>query len=288
MTRLRHVITCFTLFGLFQAATVAHASLAGIVEIDLIFPKNATTYEPTEMLPFVWAVQNANLAAILKPRIFALMSNPGQNISDDIDMVLNTTNMTGHDIYYAYVYSKKFILEGDYFINWGLVCHNCTDPMKQTLDDRIDYENDDIAYGGQIISSFMIRKGAQKADFKMAHDADCSNTRSARFNITGTQPRFQGDDRPENQCALLSHDTPFPHKSDPCAVKVDSDAAASITSALQAAFTHAKCSGFKPIAGCPDESAAGHLNRQSPIKAVILLLAASVVWAACGGGGGAW
>ena len=55
-------------------ATVARAA-AGVVEIDVVFPRNNQTYAPTSHFPIVFAVQNPDLARHLDPFINSFIHN---------------------------------------------------------------------------------------------------------------------------------------------------------------------------------------------------------------------
>ncbi|OAQ60419.1 hypothetical protein VFPPC_14071 [Pochonia chlamydosporia 170] len=232
-------------------------------------------------MPFVWAIQNAHLAATLDASIFTEMFNFDRKIGDDQKLALIPANLTGKDVYYAYTYSSIFNTEDSFWINWDLRAHNCSKVIY--------YENDDAAFGGQIVSSFTTKKGSQKADFAAAQHANCSNTRSARFNITGTQPKSHGEDSqgreidPQYQCALLSPDTPFPKRSNPCAIKMESAVATSISSSLGAAYTKTKCGNpfVSPTFSCPAEKSGttGRQGEQFPTKPAVLL-ATAVRWVA--------
>jgi hypothetical protein len=256
MSSLLNLLKCLAWSFLLHATAVAEVSRSGVVEIDLIFPKNDTAYEPTDMMPFVFAVQNANLAAMLNLNILVYTVNVDQKSGDHRELVLSPANLTGKDVYYAYTYLDSFNIEDSFGVNWTPVGKNCSG--------NIHYESDDAAYGGQIIASFTMKRGAQKADFAAGHAANCSNTMSARFNITGTESTSYS-----GQCAVLSREKPFPASGNPCAVKVDSAAASSITASLQAEYTKTKCASLQPTISCPvkDSGARG----QSPSWHALLL-----------------
>lgn len=264
MMSFRQLLQCLASFFLLRATALATVSLSGIVEMDLIFPKNDTTYEPTDMMPLIWAIQNANLAATLSTVLSVDIFNSDRMRGDTKTLSLNATNLTGKDIYYVYLYTHKLNVEDSFFINWSPFSKNCSTDIY--------YDNNDTAFAGQIISFFSMAKGGQKPDFAAAQNANCSNTRSARFNITGTQKRHEGDG-PANQCAMLSQETPFPVSGNPCAVKMDSAVAASITASLKAEYISLKCLSPHPTISCPAESAARRLDGQFPSKAATLHVA---------------
>lgn len=105
-------------------AAVNVTSLSGTVEIDLIFPKNEVTYEPTAMMPIVFAVQNANLAATLDAGISVKVQTSGHGgdlHADEANLSLAPANLTNKDVYYAYMYSTKFRWEDERIgISWIL------------------------------------------------------------------------------------------------------------------------------------------------------------------------
>lgn len=167
-------------------AALNATSLSGTVEIDLIFPKNEVTYEPTPMMPMVWAVQNANLAATLGASISVsvqAVSHGGVDQADGASLPLTPANLTGKDVYYAYMYSMKFRWEDRVGISWNLNYGN------RNCSQNIYFGDDGDDFGGTV-TSFVDTKhgGEQVGDWAAAHAANCSNTENISINITGTRP----------------------------------------------------------------------------------------------------
>ncbi|KAJ2980098.1 hypothetical protein NQ176_g2846 [Zarea fungicola] len=260
--------------------SLKNISLSGTVEFDLIFPKNGDVYEPTAMMPLVWAIQNANLAATLDA-IISITLNGGY--ADDLQLHLTPANLTGRDVYYAYTYSDKFNVEGSFDINWYLYFKN------ENCSRGIYYDDVDSDFHGFADISLSTKHGAPLADIMAAQASNCSNTQNVSFNITGTEYLnvFRRSEHgidvnsTANKCALLSPTPPALDAGKPCNVKVDAAAAASITASLQTAVLHDQCTDFfgLPNPSCPSKNAAEGLRSQSwrKISALVFLAAAAAM-----------
>lgn len=265
-------------------AALNATSLSGTVEIDLIFPKNEVTYEPTPMMPMVWAVQNANLAATLGASISVsvqAVSHGGVDQADGASLPLTPANLTGKDVYYAYMYSMKFRWEDRVGISWNLNYGN------RNCSQNIYFGDDGDDFGGTV-TSFVDTKhgGEQVGDWAAAHAANCSNTENISINITGTRPIHGGvGNSTKDQCGLLARRWPALDWGTPCKVKVDELTATKVTKELAAAFTKAQCAAYVPIVNltCPNAAGASLYvqSRTSTLQAVVFLTAAAAVAVAC-------
>lgn len=255
---------------------LAKESLSGTVEVDLIFPKNGDAYEPTAMMPLVWAVQNANLAATLDAIITIKLTAPELSYPDELELHLTPANLTGKDVYYAYTYSDKFNVEGSFGINWYLYYKN------QNCSRSIYYNNDGSDFEGFVDLSMSTKQSAPMADIVAAHSSNCSNTENISFNITGTQSSYASHSNSTSEmCGLLSPTRPALDAGKPCNVKVDAAAASSITASLQAAVIHDQCAAGHPTPSCPAKNTAEGLHVQFWRKHGALVFLAAVVAVGC-------
>ncbi|KAJ6783177.1 hypothetical protein PWT90_03748 [Aphanocladium album] len=255
------------------SAASAAASLSGTVEIDLIFPQNAT-YAPTTMMPVVWAVQDANLAAAVDGRLeVAVMSSiHGRARMNSWLLPLTPANLTGKEIYYAYTYSTLFTEEDSFSIAWSLsyTNHNCSTPVR--------YNDEGQDFGGVVRTYLTTKNGSQPVDLQAARAANCSEANNLSFNVTGTTSKNGGSSNStEDQCAFLSPRRPVLNWGTPCDANPDAAAVSSITASLAAAFTSSLCDGVKEPTGiCAKENAARELwaeSRNAKNKAVLVFLA---------------
>ncbi|KAJ2975806.1 hypothetical protein NQ176_g5313 [Zarea fungicola] len=224
------------------------------------------------MMPLVWAVQNANLAATLDASIMISVTAPGLNFADTPDLYLKPANLTGKDVYYAYTYSNRFNVEGPFGISWGLYYKN------RNCSQDIYYNEDGNDNDGTISALIWTRKGAQQANIVAAQRSNCSNTENISFNITGTISDYANySNSTSKMCGILSPTRPALNAGQPCNVKVDDATAASIAASLQATFSHDQCAAGH-TASCPATNAAEGQYAQSGKKSrgVLFLAAVSV------------
>lgn len=118
-------------------AKMAGAS-SGVVEVDLIFPRNET-YAPTANLPIIFAFQNPHLAPFLDPIIdidvYLLYNANGSTQWTPPDATsldqLRWANFTNNDTYFAYpTYQRdtfNFETEGIWQLTWTLNWATCTE-----------------------------------------------------------------------------------------------------------------------------------------------------------------
>jgi hypothetical protein len=101
------IVTCAKMVG----------ASSGVVEIDLIFPRNET-YAPTAGSPIIFAFQNSHLAPFLDPLIHIdaqLVQNANGSTqwtpphSTDLEQ-LRWANFTNNDTYFAYPTYQRGIL----------------------------------------------------------------------------------------------------------------------------------------------------------------------------------
>jgi hypothetical protein len=239
-------LTLHFLIFIVACAKMVGAS-SGVVEVDLIFPRNET-YAPTANLPIIFAFQNSHLAPFLDPIIdidaYLLYNANGSTryIPPDATSLdqLRWANFT-NDTYFAYpTYQHRtfnFETEGIWQLTWTLNWATCTeDSLAKT------YSKDQLMRNqSQHMTMLTIRKGAQGVDLVSGtKDKSCSGQEGVAVNITNTLQaplsahwKGQGD-----MCASAAPSVP---KSDPCRVSIDPTAAASISCAVSLSTSSATC-----------------------------------------------
>ncbi|KAH6855748.1 hypothetical protein B0I37DRAFT_365628 [Chaetomium sp. MPI-CAGE-AT-0009] len=201
---------------------VVEATGGGVLEVDLIFPRNET-YAPTDSFPIVFAFQNPELAWYLNTDISYTIRNwsyfLGDNVMSGHD--LRWTNWSTHDPYFvANFFDEPFAVEGQWRLTWA-------DPD----DPRI------IANFSRWSVDFTISNGGQPVDLvaATADDEKCPVELGAAIRVTGETKAvgefgvWSGGDT----CAVLDISSPTPTPN-PCAVKIDSATAASISASWTA------------------------------------------------------
>jgi hypothetical protein len=246
------------------AVDAATSDTSGVVEVDLVFPRN-DTYAPGPYVPIVFAVQNPKLAALLELEIdFQVLNATNGSIVDQGSFGdywktedFNSTNTSSSSPELLYRHYEKLNTEGKWILLWTVYWRNCTDGSRERETD-LNYNTQNLP----II--FTTKKSAQEIDLvDVTKDDNCSLNQGMAFNITGTKEVTGPPDIGE-QCAVLGNTTVTPT---PCAVKIDSTAASSMSAALTASLCSDQYQMLveagripEPQVSCPtDESAAQQL-----------------------------
>ncbi|OAQ72015.1 hypothetical protein VFPPC_00085 [Pochonia chlamydosporia 170] len=263
----------------------ASASFPSTVEFDLVFPRNET-YALAPLFPFVFAVQNPQLAAALNPsisfRTFRTDDYDATITSYEID--LSAANFSERSPYFTYRGTKAFHeAEGTWVIAWEAAAGNCS--YGSGVDGAVGFS---VSRPSRSIT-FTTRKGGQQPDVVAATKGGVcgmNSTGSARtFNLTGvidltkvdviSKLSVQGSPfKGRDSCAVLSPLQPHPSPN-PYAVKVSSDMAMSISAKL----TASACRGDPhPVVTCaPAENFASKLGNNLSVGVAGLWLVGALV-----------
>ena len=231
-------------------------SFPATVEFDLVFPRN-DTYAPTTLFPIVFAAQNSHYAAVLEPAMtYRIFSMDDYNKGRDYELDLRWSNFSSTDPFFTHAAVRRFLnVEGTWGFLWSLSTVNCS--YGTGLDGA-------VGTGGTLNSTvtvFTTKLGAPLPDLVAATDAStCAEADSRAFNLTGLMD--------DTSCAILSSTVPLP-ASNPCAVKVDS----AIASSISAAMTSTDCTQqAHPVVSCPpDGNGAGQAGTFRVGKAAWLI-----------------
>jgi hypothetical protein len=226
----------------------AVVNAAGVLEIDVVFPRTNETYAPTDKFPIVFALQNAELAKHLKPSIHLFVRN-GSNLE-------STFGHANHDLTYANYSSEPYFVyrylnidtEGPHQLFSTASWRNC------------DESSDQVGILGNTTNfsvHFTIKRGGQEVDLvaATANDKTCFTENGVAINVTDQTyevPPSWG--RPDGTCAVLASSSPTP-TANPCRVKIDTAVAASMSASLHAAL----CRGLNPPTDCPKKNAVQQL-----------------------------
>lgn len=144
------------------AACVAAAQDTGVVEIDLVFPRNET-YAPSTLFPVVFAVQNSELAHFMKPIKCQVWD--WRNRSSDV--ARGTFDMTWakfseSDPYYSYYGFRVFDKEGTWWLQWTVSWIICLyEPFQSSF---FDFDDDIIGNSTRLSVTFSTKNDAQEVD----------------------------------------------------------------------------------------------------------------------------
>ncbi|KAL2173023.1 uncharacterized protein P884DRAFT_333100 [Thermothelomyces heterothallicus CBS 202.75] len=214
----------------------AVADPAGVLEVDLVFPRNET-YAPTPYMPIVFGFRNGELARRLNPEILVTMRNSTAlgDISSYIETPV-TVNWTSNEPNFVYtVFQNEFAIEGTWWIAWDVWWTTCK------------VEDDGLIHGditrnhSSRLSDFVIKKGGKAVDLVAitANDKTCPETLGITINVTDTTAPISFANQPVplrvsyprlETCALVASSTPT---ANPCLVRIDSTAAAAISASAK-------------------------------------------------------
>lgn len=249
------------------AAGVASAASSGLLELDLLFPHDNATYEPSEFFPIIIAAQNPHLARNLSISIPYDIRNMTTDPSeiDDNEWVSSGTIKPDD---FSYIPPdggpsvtgtwRNLTTEGRYRLFFHAYWAWCDDAFESGRGD-----NDSA-----VLITFTVRRGGQKADlFAAAGDtgrAGCASQAIALVNVTGETDRTGAGET----CAVMpaSNLTATP---DPCRVTVGEDAVQS----MLVYRNETMCKWVDPPIECPEEDAGRIVTAYAPMVAVIALAA---------------
>jgi hypothetical protein len=250
-----------------QAAWILLACLgavnaaSGVVEVDLVFPRN-DTYTPSGTFPLIFAFQNPELAPSLNPQISVIIRNMDDNLQTgkEPSYDMRWANFSSSNPYYE-LRVLNFDTEARWKLDWDVSWDSCTeDSLNSSL----------RGYGKPITTNrtsrglmFTINNSGRKVDLIAATtNRNCSDSEGVAISIATTLPvpeNFDWDFANGNNrtCASMASTTPAPT---PCRVQFDSTADLSMSSAISSRVCRAT---RKTGDSCPsdeEKGAAEHLT----------------------------
>ncbi|KAK4158316.1 hypothetical protein C8A00DRAFT_39503 [Chaetomidium leptoderma] len=223
--------------------TIVDAAAGGILEFDVVFPRNET-YAPTDSLPVVFAFQNAELAQYLIPQISYTIHNQSNLLGNDSVSGLRDltwANWSSHEPYFSSASlqnSNRFATEGSWRLTWRLYWESCDEGSLGSVGRPVTF--------GEVNSTgwsvdFTLKAGGQPVDLT------CPEELGVAINVTGTTFNVSG-----GTCMVVPSVTPTTTPN-PCLVKVDSAAAAS----MSAAWHDTLCQSSDKPADCSSTESTG-------------------------------
>ncbi|KIH94357.1 hypothetical protein SPBR_09217 [Sporothrix brasiliensis 5110] len=283
----------------FATPAAADPTFPATVEIDLVFPRNGSTFHPGPKFPVVFAVQNAPAAASLDLFIEVLLHNSSRGLFHLEHLAALDASNASHAAAFApnapstfYWHFATDKLQGttatDWTISWAILASNCSS-TPGAEDDGGD--NDSATDAG--IVSFSTNTNAAPPDLVAAAAADAasndlcsaSSNEAVTYNVTAVQNVStiesssghgkhgkHGKNGTENRtapaCAVLPALRPTPN---PCAARLDAATASNIAAAVNASVASNSTESNAPK---KNSGAAALLGRQSSLLESALLLAA--------------
>ncbi len=216
----------------------------GVLEVDLVFPRNET-YAPTTNFSLVFAFHNSQLAQYVNPYIefvVEIASGPGTALLID-SFDLQSTNFSTNNPYFLHRCYPSFQIEAFWRLVWTLYWDNCT---QNSLADMVQGVEATTRHDMTRHTAFSTKNGSQAVDLVAATtNQNCSSLDGMVINIVNTVniPSSVEGNR-NGTCAVMASTTPSPES---CRVKIDAAAAASITNQIE----HPGCDPKVPTKGCP-------------------------------------
>ncbi|KAI6786021.1 uncharacterized protein J7T54_006360 [Emericellopsis cladophorae] len=262
----------------------AVATAAGVLEASLIFPRNNTTYEPSEKFPIVFAVQNSQLLEHLQltfnKRILNTTNQPQRTVTYSNGYINNYTDVDvlsrgGSTIEwwdvtaaqsdpYLYWYHLDIRGEGPLKMGWWLdwqSCNETEDRMGQDSYTTLGFHTFPDDPDSVFSVRFEIKKGGQKVDLisgtESNSDDDClvDGVAIDVSDEVANATYYVGGVASVRTCAVLATSTPTP-TANPCKVKIDK----ATVESMDAHDLEEACRGPWPPAECPeDEDYAVHI-----------------------------
>jgi hypothetical protein len=233
---------------------------SGVVEVDLVFPRN-DTYAPSSTFPFIFAFQNPGLAPFLNLGLSLSIRNLSDAAREQGEKYpsydMRWANFSSSDPYYE-LRVLNFDKAATWIVTWDVYWDSCT---KDSLDGRIPGK----PITTNITDRWMIfttKASGKEVDLVAATTSrDCPENEGVAISIADTLPVPARIDWRYNNgngtCASMASTTPAPS---PCNIQFDSVAASSMSSAM----TSRKCAATRrPGDSCPfdkDKSAARQLT----------------------------
>ncbi|KAH8770759.1 hypothetical protein F5883DRAFT_713367 [Diaporthe sp. PMI_573] len=224
----------------------AVANAAGVLDMGVVFPRQNETYAPMERFPFVFALQNAQLAEHLNPLITFDVLNGSHDIINGREFDLEWANYTNYT-------TEPYLL-------YAFMDFNTEGPLTLRLDAgwrQCDMSGEEVRSGNnksRLWVDFNIRDGAQKADLvtATAEEEECPAQVGVAINVTDETHDVLFRNR--GNCSVVDYSSPSP-VSNPCRVRIDKAAVES----AEAKELDRRCRRLNPPADCPEE---GHALQQ--------------------------
>ncbi len=208
-----------TLLGLLALQScVGVQAASGIVEVDLVFPRN-DTYRPGR-IPFLFAIRNSALAVPLAMEITWGLYEVSGNMTkgDGFSRTLRCDELGQVDPFFTaegVSTSATTASEAMWTLVWNVQSQNCSatdgaDVTQTLLQRRV---------------TFTTKKGAQEPDL-LQGTAACARSQGITFNVTGTRAVTPSRNFGRKTCNVLAPDPP--PEANVCALSLGSAEAATM------------------------------------------------------------
>lgn len=221
----------FLIFVSNGAAEELQQDSTGILDFDLVFPRNESTFVPSLMTPFVFFFRNPELIPILQPYAIYDIYNYSNTSQFIFDGRLDTRQINlsaNHDPHFEVLYHRYLDLEGKWLMTLTTGVLNC-------VEDRYHYYNNshyiDANYT-KINITFTTKGPSGQVDLAAeTSDKNCSSPVGLTIDVQNTIKVPEGDDRADEMVAEVCAVEPLVTLADKC-VAVTPAAASSIAAEM--------------------------------------------------------
>ena len=214
------------LLGLLTLQSCVVQAAGGIVEVDLVFPRNET-YRPGN-IPILFAVRNSPLAVPLTMHVSWTLweDSPNKLLTDSGIRELLCDELGQTDPFFTVESvdpAKTTNAEATWVLLWDVLSHNCTAQGNRSRANPLDEGISEFTQSRRL--TFTTKKGAQEPDL-LQGTAACARSPSITFNVTETIPFYAGSNFGRGSCNVLAPGPP--PAADACAVALGPAVAATM------------------------------------------------------------
>ncbi|KAF2994470.1 hypothetical protein E8E13_000254 [Curvularia kusanoi] len=253
-------------------------SPTGVVEVDLLFPRNET-YAPTGNLPIVFSIQNAQVASLIASKISLDLwdlNNSSRSLSGAVfDIDLKSDFSSNNDsTYYAYypVIQSGLEAESTYMLRWTFFWTNCTEETR-TRRGPETIESNSTSWGVW----FTTKTGAKSMDVGSISGSCPEKNQALAFNVAATHKVAPGVDWTGGEtCGEVASSIPDPI---PCRTLVSPSAATSISASIKSRLCSSNTGGsYVDCSPKEENSGALKVSISSKVGLMVGFVTASQLW----------
>jgi hypothetical protein len=249
------------------------AAPSGILEVDLLFPRNGT-WKPTSIMPIVFAVQQPQLGVLIQRQIIRWRLGQVNNASRSIHEGTATfdLNATTSGLYLATGISDALAgIEGGWEIQWMVSLRNCTQLSSENT--RIEFS----AFAESRSTFFQTNDSAPAPSVETALSIDsCQNLDYLVYNVSAVQPVPKGyDTELYLSCAALGDSSVV--TGSPCSININAAASTSASAAISYSTCRVTSTACVSPPSTTKTSAATRLKTSTILLSAILSVVGSAL-----------
>lgn len=211
-------------------AAMADAT-AGILEVDLVYPRSGQTYAPTPYMPVVFAIKHPHLVEHIEAQLRVRVLDPSEMEEAKMSVLsVNWANWTSSEPRFVYMFVDDFAKEGNWWFWFSLHYKAC------------DVGRDGLFNGGTINGHtstplmMSTKVGGRGMDLPAAtaDEESCGIIAGHAIKVGDDLRNVTNPEKVDHSgtCVMLPDNTRTFPDSHFCDLKIDSDLAANITASF--------------------------------------------------------